>query len=159
MPRINVERKRVGMATVARKDVKPGQVFALVKRDGSLSDKHYLAIGNNGKFMSVNLGNGELASTDNGTSRVAVVGKGQLHVTHSHEHHETTRRALRGNEVFRAKGNGRESSYAALGRLTNGKWASLNLNDPFDRDYAVTDNGDRRVVVLGTYEIKAQVAA
>jgi hypothetical protein len=142
------------MAGVRRDAVQPGQVFELLKREGGHGTKKYLAIGNNGKFFSLNTANGELASTDDGAKRVALVGKGKFSVTYlpPAQQTTTTRRNVRNNQVFKAAGKDRENSYAAVGRLSDGRWASLNLHDPFDSDYAVTENGDRKVVIIGTYE-------
>jgi hypothetical protein len=67
---VRIERKKTGMTAIRRDQVKPGQVFQLVKKDGSLGDKAYVDVGNNGKHLSVNADSGELSSTADGAKRL-----------------------------------------------------------------------------------------
>jgi hypothetical protein len=151
---VRIERKKTGMATVARSAVKTGDIFQLVKKDGSLGSKTYVHVGRNGRDYSFNIENGELASTKNPSKRVTVVGKAQIETNYFKSQSqwvEKLRRDVRSGEIFQVKGG--DSRYAGMGRLTNGSFASKNLNDPSDDDYAVTDNGNSRVQVIGTWEL------
>lgn len=157
MPKVNVTRTKTATKTIARRDVKTGQVFQLVRKDGSFGDKLYAALGHNGKWFSVNLGNGELSSTDNGASKVAVVGKISISTKlfHTDERRETTRAGVKTHELFRSKTGSK--TYAHMGTLSDGRFASVNMEDPYNDNYAVSDNGRNPVVVVGTYEIHANV--
>ena len=54
-------------ANIARRNqLKPGTVFRAVLK-GGLGKNTYVALANNGKHYSLNLGNGQLASTENAT--------------------------------------------------------------------------------------------
>jgi hypothetical protein len=149
---VRIERKKIGMTAIRRDQVKPGQVFQLVKKDGSLGDKAYVDVGNNGKHLSVNADSGELSSTADGAKQVAVVGKTAFKITRSSDVEATTRGAVKVGQVFRVKG--KETLYAHLGVLSDGRLCSLNTSDPFNEDYAVTGNTKSNVEVVGEWAIE-----
>jgi hypothetical protein len=154
---VRIERKKVGMASVRRDAVKPGQIFALLKKDGSLGEKAYIDVGNNGKHLSINADSGELSSTADGAKAVAIVGKAEFVTKRfpAGDEKATTREQVQVGEIFRAKG--KSTLYAHMGDLSDGRLASLNLEDPFNNNYAVTKNADssldKNVEVVGTWEI------
>lgn len=162
MADVRIERSKTGMARIRRDAVKPSQVFQKVvdAKTGKLGNKLYGAIGRNGKLFSLDLESGELASTSKGASLVVVVGKFVIQTKDYAlaDQRRTTREQVATNEVFKVKGG--SEKYANMGTLTDGRDASLNLADPFNDNYAVNNGRDNKnVIVLGTYEVKAQVAA
>lgn len=158
MPKVNITRQK-NMPATTRRAVLPGQVFSLVRRDGTVSKKQYLAIGTNGKYLSVNLATGELASTANGNKKVAIVGKGKFRFNHfsSWNHRNATRRQVRSNELFQVRDGGKV--YAALGRFKDGRFCAVNAADPQSGDYAAGDDAGKNVKVVGDYTISVEVAA
>lgn len=152
MAKVTLQRtKDMGTRGIARGTVKPGQLFQLVKKDGSLGRTIYGALGNNGRNYSVNMTSGQLASTAKPQKKVSVVGKFAVGVTYC-GNVATTRGAVTSGDIFKVKG--KDTAYLALGRLTDGRWASLNMNDPLNEDYAVTSNGKSHVTVIGHAEFK-----
>ncbi len=154
MAAVRIERKKTGMTTVARSEVKTGDIFQLVKKDGSLGEKTYVHVGHNGRDYSFNIANGELASTKTPAKRVTVVGKAQIETNYFKSQSQWVwklRRDVKSGEIFQVKGG--DSRYAGMGNLKDGRLASKNLNNPSDDDYAVTENGNSRVQVIGTWEL------
>jgi hypothetical protein len=151
---VRIERKKTGMTAIRRDQVKPGQVFSLVKKDGSLGDKAYVDVGNNGKHLSVNADSGELSSTADGAKSVAIVGKAAFSVKRfsAADVVAATRGTVKVGQVFRVKG--KETLYAHLGVLSDGRLCSLNTADPLNEDYAVTGNTKSNVEVVGEWAIE-----
>lgn len=139
-------------AVGTRRDaVSAGQVFRLVKQDGTLGDKTYGAISRNGKHYSINLVSGELASTRSGDKRVKVVGSFKINqqMLLNGQRRQTTRGQVKDNEMFVVKGG--RNVYANLGTTAERKFISLNLGN---ENHAVTTKAAKRVVVIGTYTIQ-----
>lgn len=154
-----VIKRSANQATTHRGDVKAGQVFALVKKDGTVSKKLYAAVGNNGKLFSVNLDTGALASTADENRKVAVIGKFVVETRYvsRYEQKSVARSQVKSGEIFHAKG--KDTPYLSLGTLSDGRWASINMKNPMNDNYAVGNNGDAQVVVIGSGTLAAQVAA
>lgn len=131
--------------------VKYGQTFKIVKKDGTLGDNTYGVISQNGKFYSINLDTGELASTRNGAKPVKVTGKYTIKISmlQNGDRRPSTRGRLRDNELFVVKGG--KSVYANLGVTAERKHIALNLGN---ENHAVTTNSGKNVVVVGTYTIE-----
>lgn len=158
MPKVTIERKK-NMASVARRNLAPGAVFSLVKRDGTVGRKQYMAIGNNGRWLSINLATGQLASTSNSGKKVTVVGKGKFRFNRwgSYKHAETTRGRVQSNQLFQVRDGGK--TYAALGKFNDGRFCGVNIADPQSGDYAAGDDSKKNVTVVGDYTIAVEVAA
>jgi hypothetical protein len=160
MAKVSVSRSGM-QRSVVRNAVKPGEVFSLVKRNGTVGRKLYMALGNNGRLYSINLENGALAGTGKPSKTVAIVGKG--HVTPTYygrtdgRRIATTRVNVKSGDIFQHKDS--DKSYLALGTLKDGRFASVNMADPFNDDYAVGTNAKSHVTVIGHAEFHAQVAA
>lgn len=158
MPVVNKSVTRAAGLTPVRRDaVKAGEIFQVLLK-GVPGRNHYGALGHNGKSFSINLGNGELASTGKMDKKVVVVGKFSVKTSALDlAGKETTRGALKNNAVFRAKGEGKESIYLNLGKLTDGKAVSINMAKPFGEDYASTSALAKGVVQVGTWSIDATI--
>jgi hypothetical protein len=149
--------------SVARDAVKAGTVFVNLTKDGKRMTERYAALGHNGKFFSINLANGALASSSNGRKKVAEVGAFNFRVTLLPEAQQVrkARKDVTDSEAFKVVGRDLDErkTYINLGKLADGRFTSLDLNKPFGEDYATTDEGNKQVVVVGTYEIDAKIAA
>lgn len=160
MPEVTISRRAGTLPQKRRDQIKPGEVFAKVI-DGKPSKKYYAALGHNGKFLSVNLTNGELASAVKLDAPVVIVGKWKLGTIKEMDQAKwrpTTRAAVKNGEMFVAKGKERRSLYAHLGRLTNAKFCSFDVGGPVE-NYATTDNGARNVLVVGKFKIDVELSA
>lgn len=158
MAQVLITRSKAAVA-VRRDAVKTGQAFRLKNKDGSLGEKVYGHVGRNGKNYSINLESGEVSSSANDAKQVVVVGKFSLtqHRFASGQEIKTTREGVQDNQVFRAKGG--STLYANMGKLKDGRFASINLSDWRNDNYAVTNVDDRNVEVVGNYSITAEVAS
>lgn len=141
--------------TVARSSLSAGQVFQIVKRDGTHGRKTYVALGHNGKMFSINTANGVLASTVKGEKRVAIVGKATFSTSAlKFPGTDTTRGALRNDAVFRVK----ESIYLNLGTLKDGNFVGVNAGKAMGEDYAVGRDGGKHVQQVGTWSVEVTLA-
>lgn len=138
-----------------RGEVKPGEVFQVLDKQGRAQRGRYAHLGTNGKKYSVNLGNGNMASTKNAKSRVTIVGKFDYDVKRypQAQVRNTTRDAVRDNEVF-VVGDDPAAMYLHVDRKRDGSWFSVNL---VSGDVASTPNGRSNVRVVGTGALNAQV--
>lgn len=143
--------------TVSRRDVKPGQVFRKQLRDGAIGDNVYAALPHNGKNFSINLNTGNIASSVKHDAPCKIVGSYELNISLTpNQLKETTRSEVKTNEVFRVKGG--DTLYLNLGMIDNHKrYISLPVHAKFDNNYAVTENGNSAVVLVGTYNINAKL--
>ncbi len=140
-----------------RDKVPVGAVFAINVGDGRAGSKRYGAIGQDGKFASVNMANGNLAFTLRGRANKKVIVMGSYDITATFsppsQHKKMARSRVADNMLFIiAEGN---NVYAHLGKNRNGDFVSLNLRS---RDYAV-GAGRGTVTVVGSYKLKGQSAA
>lgn len=154
MPKIvKTVARSAGLTSVRRDAVKAGEIFQVLIK-GAVGRNYYGALGHNGKSFSINLANGELASTQNMDKAVVVVGKFSIKTSALDlSGKETTRGALKNDAVFR-KG---ETNYLNLGRLSSGKLVSINMAKPFGEDYAASSKPDGKCVQVGTWSIEAQI--
>lgn len=162
MGKISVTRNGAagGPVALTRGDVKPGALFKMIGRNGRDLKRTYAAIANNGRCYSVIVDAdkaGALASTANARKKVRVVGSFSYTLKRFNEtdFQEKARSAVKEGELFIVNGEGNKTMYGNLGRLNDGRWASLNMTNS---NYAVTDNGASRVTVVGTYGIDANLA-
>lgn len=147
---------------VARSTVTWGQVFRRYNADGTLGDKKYAAVGKNGRFYSINIGNAEVAAADDGDARVKVIGSWKLNMDVGSKAAAipTTRRHVNTESLFTVKGGKR--IYANLGRLRDGKYIALN---PASQDYSLApmrgsaDKSNKNVVVVGSYDLSFKLNA
>lgn len=152
MAKVTIARANGGLPGVRRDRVKPGAVFSHVMRDGKPGKKLFVAIGNNGKFYSLNISNGrcaKLASTGNGHKTVTLVGKANLETTRfgRYDRRDTVRSGVKSGQLFKHYGS--DVVYLALGTLRDGRFASINMDDPLNGDYAVGKNPNSNVTVVG----------
>jgi uncharacterized protein affecting Mg2+/Co2+ transport len=161
MPKLETRIERGALKTVARSAVGAGLLFRLKKKDGSEGDVTYASIGRNGKFYSINIATGALASTENGDKPVTVVGKYKWVtdiVTDSARRVNKTRGDVAVGEMFvvsRDAGDlGGKTAYVAIGKNNSGKFLAVNL---VSGDYAVTDNARKAVVVIGSGRIEGSM--
>lgn len=159
MAKVVIERSANKVPTLARSEVAPGEVFILVKKDGSKGKKLYGALGNNGKFYSVNLETGALASAKNLSKMVAVVGYFSIERTDANpaDHVDTTRGEVKSGQLFRST-TGVET-YLAMGKLSDGRRMSINMADPYNEDYAVSSKPANPVTIVGDARFVAKVSA
>lgn len=156
---------RSNLQSVARKTVKAGQVFAVII-ENKPGKKRYAAIGHNGRWLSMNLENGELSSTSKGDKKVLPVGKYDFSfnlnnmdaATRLPKVTKTVKRSeVKSGEIFVVKGQ--ESQYVHLGTLNrDGKgtrFCSMRVGSG-ENDYATTDNGNSNVDVIGTAELNVE---
>lgn len=156
MPRaVKTVTRAAQMPSIRRDAVKAGEVFQVVMKNG-LGRKTYGALGTNGKNLSINLDNGELASTSKKDKKVIVVGKFTIRTTAlSFPGTPTTRGALGNSDIFRVKGG--ETVYLNLGRFSDGRYVSVAMGKALGDDYAVTNNAGSHVEKLGTWEMAATI--
>lgn len=151
---------------VARSDVTFGQLFRRYDNNGRLGEKLYGSIGNNGRFYSINMGNGEIAAADDGSARVKVVGTFTINasVASKSSAQPSTRGRLTTNDLFRVKGG--KKIMANLGRLNDGRYVSLNMashdyvisarsvpSSSYAHELATTKWSNKKVEKVGTYSI------
>jgi len=153
MPKLETRIERGKMTARKRSEVGAGLLFRLVKTDGSMGDKTYASIGRNGKFYSINVDTGALASTTNEDKNVAVVGKYKwdVRVATDPAQRVTKRRGdVTHGEVFVVGRDAADPSgtitYLAIGKNNEGKFLAVNLASG---DYATTLNASKNVVVIG----------
>jgi len=155
MPTINVSRTQNTLPRTSRGRLTPGQLFAKVI-DGKVSTQNYAALGKNGKFYSINLANGELASATNPDAAVAVTGKFTWALTRvpSGAVRTCRRDAIKNGELFIVRGG--NNLYGHLGRLSDGSYKGVNIASG---DTTITANGASMVDVVGFYQMDAVTAA
>ena len=139
-----------------RSNVPVGAIFG-INVGGSVGQKRYGAIGQNGKFASINMANGNLAFTSESQSgkKVIVVGSYDIkaNLLPPSQHKKMARSKVADDMLFTiAEGN---NVYAHLGTNRDGDCVSLNLRS---RDYAV-GAGRGKVTVVGSYKLQGQSAA
>lgn len=150
-----------GGLRMTRQEVPNGKVFRLIKTNGRPGRKRFGALGHNGRFFSINLDSGALAASEgkSATRQVEVVGTFHYALdrypnAENDPNQVKTRKDVKPGEVFNVTGDTHKSAYLHLDHLNNGKWMSLNIGTD---DYALTDNGDSKVVVIGRTRIVASV--
>ena len=139
-----------------RSNVPVGAIFGINVGDGRIGQKRYGAVGQNGKFASVNMANGNLAFTPVGGAgkKVIVVGSYDIkaNLLPPSQHKKMARSKVTDDMLFTiAEGN---NIYAHLGKNRDGDYVSLNLRS---RDYAV-GAGRGKATVVGSYVLKGQAA-
>lgn len=149
MPGIQIVRGATA-TTMPRGDVAQGMVFAVKNRDGRLGTK-YAAIGANGRLYSVNLTNGELASSANRNSSITLLGKWKFDVTKTRYGRTCLRREVRPGEVFVVKGG--EKEYAHMGRVHRDRQGWLSIPLANQENHAIGENGDGHVKVVGSFRL------
>jgi hypothetical protein len=157
MPQVAIQTTSAAPSSVGRDTLKTGQIFRNVLRDGKTGKKLLGHIGYNGKAVSLNLQNGDVATSANQTRRVVPVGTFSIETEFSAvaDRAEASRSALSTNDLFQVKEDG-GAVYANLGRLNSGDYIALNLTS---MDYAVGHNASKRVTKVGSYRLKAKVAS
>jgi len=155
MPTVNVSRTQNNLPRTTRGRLTPGQLFAKVI-EGKVSTKGYAALGKNGKFYSINLANGELASATKPDAAVAVIGKftWELSRVPAGAVRTCRRDQVKNGELFIVRGG--NNLYGHLGRLANGSYKGVNIASG---DTTITANGASMVDVVGTYRMNAVLAA
>lgn len=146
-------------AGMTRNDVQPGQLFKMIGRNGRDLKRTYAAIANNGRWYSVIVDAdkaGALASTAKGTKKVRVVGSFSYSLKRFNptDFVEKRRDQVQEGELFIVNGEDNKTMYGNLGRLNDGRWASLNMTNS---NYAVTGNGRSSVTVVGSYGLDVNV--
>lgn len=138
-----------------RDKVPVGAIFAINVGQGRAGQKRYGAIGENGKFASVNMANGNLAFTPTGqaSKKVIVMGSYDIHATFlpPRQHKRMDRNKVTDSMLFTVDKGG--NVYAHLGKNREGGCVSLNLRS---RDYAVGASKGK-VTVVGSYKLQGQI--
>lgn len=134
-----------------------GKVFSYVKKDGTVKPERFIALGASDRLYSVKVGNGELSGTDlsKGKKPVAVLGTWEIIPTVFKDPSSISvqhRRHLQVGQLFRVKDNGK--TYVHLGVLNAGKFLSFSISS---NDYAVTEDGDKEVALVGTSSFKVNL--
>src|SRR5258708_26917613 len=143
MPGIQIVRGD-GATVMPRGDVAQGMVFAVKNRDGGLGKVKYAAIGANGRLYSINLTNGELASSANRDSTTTILGKWKFDVTKCRRaQRDCTRREVRPGEVFVVKGG--EKEYAHMGRVHRDRQGWLSIPLANQENHAIGEKGTGNV--------------
>lgn len=136
--------------SVSRGRVAPGAAFKV--KDGQNT---YVAVGRNGKLLSLNTSTNSLASTKKASSTVNIVGKAEIKQAPSWRERTAKRSQVKPGELFRTA-NGTKV-YGALGKIGGGKFVSMDMAKGFSDDYAVSDNGDKNVVIVGTFGVDVKL--
>lgn len=155
MPQVQITRGSAAPSSL-RRDVKAGQIFAVRGRDGKLG-RNFANVGHNGRYYSVNLENGELASTRKGETPVTITGKWQFVINRKPAPgvvRTCKRSEVRSGEVFHV--NGKDTLYAHMGSITRAMEGYLSVPIARTENHAVTRNGNSTVHVIGTFVIKGE---
>jgi hypothetical protein len=136
-----------------RADVAVGTVFQVRNRSGAQGTKTYAAIGSNGKNFSIDLANGQLASTKKADRQVKTVGSFHYELTVNPTSQDVRKRSqVKEGEVFHVKGG--TKLYGHAGMATNGEPRPRYIGVTFDTmDNSTTTDGNKNVVVLGKFKI------
>lgn len=156
MPKINLTRG-ASAVTVRRDKVAPGQIFAMVGRDGKLG-RNYAHIGMNGRMYSVRLDTGELSSSDNDGRNVTVVGSFKYTLSKKAQPgvvRECRRSEVRSGEYFQS--NAGDRIYMHLGAVSHDHTGFLSVPLDNTENHAVAKNANGRVSVLGTFTLDATI--
>ncbi len=132
-----------------RKDVKFGQIFSFVKKDGTVKPSKFLGLPGSDRFFSVNADTTELSSTPTtkGGKTVAIVGQFKTKITFfkkKDDYRKDFRGQVRTGDVFRAKDDG--ATYMHLGSVTDGSFLGLNTST---LDIVRGRKAEKEVVVVG----------
>lgn len=152
MAKIVLTTETAAAVHIARSAVKGGQVFKALFKDGSLGKNTYVDVGHNGRHYSLNVATGALSGTSNRTKKVVLTGRATvrqvIYLSGDVRRVTTPRGNVKSGEIFKSG----SSSYIALGQLKDGRRMAINMADPFNEDYAVTENASRNVQVIGHAE-------
>ena len=159
MPEVRITRGK-SATRLTRGQVEPGMVFALQKRDGSVSETNYANIGTNGRQYSLNVATKLLASSTNRNKPVVLTGTYTIEVRRlpQSEWVVKRRRELKSGDVFVVNDGKSGKSYAHIGTADKDggyKWLALipgNLEN-----HAVTENGDKKVKVVGKMALNVKL--
>lgn len=135
----------------ARETMKPGDVFQKYVQKNTLGTKVYLALGHNGRMLSLNLKNGEVAFSTKPQGRVKVIGSGSINANLGREV-DMTRANLAVGDVFKLKGG--KKRFFNLGRLSDGRYISVNESGT---DYAIGRNSAKAVTKVGVWSVSAYI--
>lgn len=155
MPAINIV-KGTGATVLTRRDVKPGQVFAMKHRDGKMGTQ-YAHVGTNsrtGAMYSVNLKTGELSSSTSGDKQVVLTGSFQYTINNTPAPQvvrECRRSDVRSGEAFHVRG--KEVLYAHMGRVSLAADGFLSVPLARTENHAISRSGNSRVNVVATFTI------
>lgn len=153
MPRVNTspEAPRTPATSgLQRGQLAAGDVFSKIL-NGNASDTLYGALGSNGNMWSFNVQTGNLARSSRPEGPVVRKGKFAVAVNITKDGQEVARRDVPDNAVFRVKGENNQTVYCNLGGTSDGRFMSLNAGKPLSGDYSVTNRGDKRVIICGTF--------
>lgn len=142
--------------SVLRRDVKDGQVFAYEKLGGKTGGEQLVAVGHDGKFLSLNLKKDALASSTDGTKQVHLIGKANYKVTFwpSNEWKVAKRKDVKVGQAFRSATG--KQNYGHLGVMNDSRRIAKNFSSA---DYAFSNNPDNDVVIVGTFQIHAEIVS
>jgi hypothetical protein len=160
LPAINIT-KGANAVAMLRRDVKPGQVFAMRGRDGKLG-KNYGHIGTNsqtGRMYSVNVATGELSASSRGDREVVLTGAYKYVVNNKPT--PSVERTCRRNEVRSGEAfhvNDKDTLYAHLGVITMDAQGWLSVPLARTENHAITRNGNSRVNVVATFTMDVTIA-
>ena len=152
--RVKLTRSRTtSRSTVARSSVKAGKIF-----QAKGQSKQYASVGHDGKYYSVNLANGELASSANGGKAVSIIGSFTYTLSGSlnpdcGSRRKVRRSSLKNGEIFHMPGG--KILYGNLGKLSTGRWLAINLASGNHAVSSVRPNGN--VCVVGNFELSATI--
>lgn len=155
MPTINIS-KGVNATTLLRRDVQPGQVFAVKGRDGKLGT-NFAHVGmhtDTGRMYSVSLDTGELRSSGRGDKEVVLTGTFQYVINNNPTPsvvRECRRSDVESGEAFHV--NGKEVLYAHLGTISREMNGFLSVPLARTENHAVTRNGNSKVNVVATFSM------
>lgn len=160
MPAIVIS-KGANAVTLTRRDVKPGQVFAMRGRDGKLG-KNYGHVGDNsttGRMYSINIQTGELSASSRGDREVVLTGAFKYVVNNNPTpsvERECRRSEVRSGEAFHVKD--KDTLYAHIGTIAQDTDGWLSVPLARTENHAVTSKGSSRVNVVATFSVDVTLA-
>jgi len=131
-----------------RRDMHPGDIY----RDSH--GNHFLAFGNHDTFLAID-GDGNLLDGVDPAEQCVKIGSFQFAVRMERglSEKDVVRSELPHNAVFRTA-NG-SKLYANLGVMSDGRFAAVDLDHPYEDNYVVGTKADKGCVQVGTYTLEA----
>lgn len=138
---------------VRRRDLHCGDIYK------NQTGQRYMALGNSHTFLAISA-EGEFIDNIDGDTPAQKIGEFRfVTALDRQESREMSREELPHDALFRVGKSGAKL-YANLGQMTDGRWASVDMGEPFADKYSATEKGEKNCVQVGTYhlEIAAIVA-
>lgn len=132
---------------VRRSDLHCGDIYK------NEAGQRFMALGNSHTFLAITA-EGEFIDNIEGDTPAQKIGEFRWVTSlDRQESREMTREQLPHDALFRVGKNGAKL-YANLGEMTDGRWASVDMGEPYANKYAATEKGEKNCIQVGTYHLE-----